>query len=151
MEDLSPIEPCCEVHRGLGGRCSVPVEPQWTRADRHVIERAIRGWWTTWVFYAKPGVTKTDVFAKMPEGERARIVITHLRDLQAMHDKRADDYWVAAENARTTTAWGEFSTELVERFTKLAENSRTLAVKVGTLAARISLEGLPADLLGYVP
>lgn len=125
----------------------------WRKYELKQLRGAIDHWWLSMSLYLRPGVTKADVFAAMPAGERQRIVASHFRGFGAMLSDRAKKSRETSahyESKRGVEGWGDVS-EVVERFRVLAAEDEEAAIKCAGLVQRVEAEGLPAELESYIP
>jgi hypothetical protein len=132
------------------------VTTKWTKRDLKSLRGAIDHWWLFNRMYLRQGVTIADVFAAMPAGERARIVVSHFRGFANMLEERATGHCGYKqthehyESKRELDGWGDV-TEIVERFKKLEIETLADVAKIRALISRVEAEGLPEEIANYVP
>lgn len=163
MTDL-PICPQCKLPAHAAesddtdthAHCQRKPSKKWTKKDLKSLTGAISSWWMFNSPYLRPGVTKEQVFASMPAGERLRIVIAHLRGFASLLDDRVSGHtgYRAThehyESKRGVEGWGDVS-EVVERFRRLERETLADYAKVRALMTRLEAEGLPPEAEVYIP
>jgi len=94
------------------------------------------------------GAIRTSI--KAP-GARQAIVLKGLHNFCAMLVEREARDREAAEHFARTRVYGESTAEMVERFTRLANECLTDIVKLDWMIAKVHIEGLPREVETYMP
>lgn len=83
---------------------------------------------------------------------RTEVVLGGLRGWVSMSTSRADQYQRTADNAIANPhVWGKSTCETVDRFEKLAAESRKAIRLTEKLIARVEAEGLPPEVVAFEP
>lgn len=119
---------------------------KWTKKDiKSLCSQLDSVWLFERMYY--PSAVICDVIEK----NRKKLVINGLRGFQNMARERGQRERETVEHAKTSGVWGNGTQEMIERFTKLAEESEKDVAKIDALVARIELEGLPPEVEAYLP
>jgi hypothetical protein len=155
-----PVRECPRGHggsvRGAGAVVSSKSSKKWTKTDLRSLTGAIDGWWLSFRMYLLPGVTKEHVFKLMPLEERTAIVVAHFRSFAALLDERINGHtgyrvtWQNYDQHNGQPGWGD-TADIVKRFQDFEADTLVAIGKAHALAVRVEAEGLPADVVAYVP
>lgn len=116
------------------------MKPKWSKVEARAAHAAVRSYCRLAGSIDAHGHV---VEATLKDGMEAEAAALFLSFLAERAETRTVENEATAEHARTTGVWGKGTDEMVERFTKLAEESRREAVKHRKLAARLRAEGMP--------
>jgi diphthamide synthase (EF-2-diphthine--ammonia ligase) len=94
---------------------------------------------------------RVPAFVDFIRENRLAIVVGGLRSFRGLLDSRMVSQRETAEHARTSGVWGSSTAEIVERFMKLAAGTGRDLAKIDALIARVEAEGLPDEVIGYLP
>lgn len=119
---------------------------KWTKKDIKTLCGQLDSFWVYNRMYYP-----SEAIARVIGEKRQDIVIGNLRGFQNMVRERAQKDREGAEHARTSGVWGKSTDEMVQRFTKGAEESEKSVAKIDQLIARIEAEGLPPEVAEYMP
>lgn len=136
-------------------KAQVTAGKKWTKKDLASLKAALAHWWLFNKMYLRPGLTCANVFARMPLEERQRIVVGQFKGDANMFEERALEHCghrMTHEHAKANPhIWGDSTAEIIERFQRLERETLAAAAKLRALAERVESEGLPAEVVEFVP
>ncbi len=119
---------------------------KWTKKDIKSLCSQIDSFWLFKRDHYSPDSLRAAI-----DVHRVGIVTGGLRGFQSMSRERGLQERQTVEHAKKSGVHGTGTEVIVERFTKLAEDSEKDVAKIDQLVARIEAEGLPPEVLAYLP
>lgn len=125
------------------------VAKRWTKTAIRSLCSQVDSFWLGHRLGLRP--ERVPAFVDFIRANRVAIVVGGLRSFRGLLGSRMTSQRETAEHARTSGVWGLSTDEIVERFTKLAAGTGRDLAKVDALIARVEAEGLPDEVVGYLP